>query len=746
MSDEAIQIFIQESEELLQDMEDALLMMEEDPNNAENLNSVFRAMHTIKGSGGIFGFNAVVEFTHPVESELDKARSGERPVNQELIALLLKCKDHTAALVEYAAQSADSALSEELQKEGDELLSQLNAESSGKKSTNSSVAVTYTSGASSEKSKCPLETLFEEQVDTEKLWLISLDFQSDTFRNGFDPISFLRYLGNLGEIVKVITIYRLDDSDEEMDPESCYLSFRVAFNSPASKNEINDVFEFVQEDCTIRIISPQEKQSEYLKLLQDIPENSCQLLGELLMSIGAVTKNELDQALNFQQNDNPVEDDNKKPLGEILVEQQSVDNNTVKQVLQKQEKIKESVNKEARSIRVDAQKLGQLINLVGELVISSAAIQTQIRKLNQPDLTDSASGMEMLVEEIRDTALQLRMVQIGETFSRFKRVVRDVSKDLGKEIELVINGGESELDKSVVEKLNDPLTHLVRNSLDHGIEMPEERLAAGKPAKGTMTLNAYHDSGHIVVEVEDDGAGLNEEKIRAKAEANGLITADQILSRREVLQLIFEPGLSTKAEASNLSGRGVGMDVVKRNIEALRGAIDLESERGKGTKIIIRLPLTLAIIDGFLVGVEDESYIIPLSMVQECIEFGVEQLQPQGNYVNFRGEVMPFIHLRHFFGLPASNREHRESLVIVRFGRSQAALVVDSLMGEQQTVIKPLGAVFRNLAGISGATVLGSGDIALILNIQELITRAEMMSAQMNTSVFGASTLSEYKH
>ncbi len=465
-------------------------------------------------------------------------------------------------------------------------------------------------------------------------------------------------------------------------------------------------------------------------MLHEVSESDLKPLGELLLSIGAVTESELEQGLHAQQASETEED--KKPIGKILVEQQVIDKTVVKEALKKQAVIKEKVTKEGRSIRVDAQKLGQLINLVGELVISSASIRTQLGYLNQPNLNDAASSMELLVEEIRDTALQLRMVQIGETFSRFKRVVRDVSKELGKEIDLAISGGESELDKSVVEKLNDPLTHLVRNSLDHGIELPEDRIAAGKPTKGTLTLNAYHDSGHIVVEVTDDGAGLDVDKIRTKAEAIGLVSPDQILSHQELLQLIFEPGLSTKKEASNLSGRGVGMDVVKRNIESLRGAIELESERGKGTKTTIRLPLTLAIIDGFLVGVENESYIIPLSMVQECIEFGAEQLQQNKNYVNFRGEVMPFIHLRQFFGLPPASSEQRESLVIVRFGRTRAALVVDTLLGEQQTVIKPLGAVFQNLAGISGATVLGSGGIALILNIQELIERAEQIAEIMS--------------
>ncbi|WED23400.1 chemotaxis protein CheA [Vibrio sp. JC009] len=741
MSDEAKQIFVQESEELLQEMEDALLMMEEDPEDSEHLNSVFRAMHTIKGSGGIFGFDYIVTFTHPVETELDKARSGERPVDQDLIALLLKCKDHAAALVDFASQAdTGSKLPDELEQNGQALIAEISAEQTGL--TRSEAVI-----VSADSETPSVEKMFEERAYADKHWLIALDFKPDTFRNGFDPLSFLRYLTNLGEIIEVMTLYRMESNeDEEMDAESCYLSFRIAFNSSATKAEIHDVFEFVADDCDIRILPPQSRQTEYIALLQEAPENETRPLGELLCHIGALTETELNLALDHQSETTSEQEEDRKPLGKILVEQQVINKSVVKEALKKQETIKEKVSKEARSIRVDAQKLGQLINLVGELVISSASMRTKISKLNLPEVNDAASNMELLVEEIRDNALQLRMVQIGETFSRFKRVVRDVSRELGKEINLEINGGESELDKSVIEKLNDPLTHLVRNSLDHGIEMPEERVAAGKPAKGVLTLNAYHDSGHIVVEVFDDGAGLDVEKIRAKAEAKGIVQPDQVLSRQEELQLIFEPGLSTKQEASNLSGRGVGMDVVKRNIDSLRGSIELDSERGKGTRITIRLPLTLAIIDGFLVGIEQESYIIPLSMVQECIEFGADQLQQNKNYVNFRGEVMPFIHLRSFFGLPSAEPVQRESLVIVRFGRARAALVVDNLLGEQQTVIKPLGAVFQNLSGISGATVLGSGDIALILNIQELIERAEQVTGIANKLPDKAAELPLYEN
>lgn len=366
-------------------------------------------------------------------------------------------------------------------------------------------------------------------------------------------------------------------------------------------------------------------------------------------------------------------------------------------------------------------------------MISDAAIRLMVTQRNLSDADDVASTMGHLVEEIRDTALQLRMVQIGETFSRFQRVVRDVSKDLGKQIELQISGGETELDKTVVEKINDPLTHLIRNSLDHGIEMPEDRLKAGKPEKGTVQLNAYHEAGRIVIQISDDGKGLDPERIVAKAIAKGLIKPDQQLSQNEIFDLIFAPGLSTKEEASNLSGRGVGMDVVKSNIEALRGSVGVTSQLGQGTTVTIHLPLTLAIIDGFMVEAQHERYIIPLSMVQECVEMNSNEwhIDEVQNYVNLRGEVMPYLRLGTYFRNPyqlaeqKSSKGQRESLVIVKFGNAKAGFVVDELHGENQTVIKPLGKLFENLAGIGGATVLGSGDVALILDVQGLIQYAQ---------------------
>ncbi|MBD9360986.1 chemotaxis protein CheA [Methylomonas fluvii] len=712
--DAALTVFAQEAEELLTDMEDALLSLESKPDDSETINSLFRAMHTIKGSSGLFGFNAIVGFTHEAESVLDKVRNGERGIDAELISVLLNSKDHTAKLIEHCLTQKDAALPASLAADGERLIRQL----TGRQTTDMQ--------QSDDSAQLEIEGGGEISVDDN--WLISLEFQKDAFRNGMDPLSFIRYLRTLGEIKQILTVASEMPAGDDMDPESCYLHFKIAFQSDANKQTIEAVFDFASDDCDIKILPPNSKLEEYVNLLNAQDDNHVNRLGDMLVQVGALTQNDVNHALQSQQaNIDSEQAVPGKPLGEILVEQHVVQQPLVDQALKKQEQTKQKLASEANYIRVDATKLGHLINLVGELVISSAAMTLIVEKHGLSDAGDVAASMNALVSSIRDTALELRMVQIGETFSRFKRVVRDVSKELNKDIELYISGGETELDKTVVEKINDPLTHLIRNALDHGIESPAQRLAAGKPAQGTVQLNAYHESGHIVIQIADDGVGLNSEKILNKALANGLIKPDHDLSQQEIYNLIFAAGLSTKDQATNLSGRGVGMDVVKKNIEALRGSVEIDSIEGEGTTISIRLPLTLAIIDGFMVGTGHDRYIIPLSMVDECIEMNANECEIDDiqHYINLRGQVLPYLRLGDYFHnqIADSNRK-RESVVVVKSGQTKAGFVVDELHGEHQTVIKPLGKVFERLNGITGATVLGDGNVALILDVQGLIQAA----------------------
>lgn len=711
--DAALTVFAQEAEELLTDMENALLALETMPDDSDTINSLFRAMHTIKGSSGLFGFNAIVSFTHEAESVLDKVRSGERAIDAELISVLLESKDHTSKLVEHCLTHNDAPLPDELTIASERLIKQL----TGRQDTGMQP---------SDVDDANLQSEGGGEISVDDNWLISLDFQQDAFRNGMDPLSFIRYLKTLGEIKQILTVAPEMPAGEAMDAESCYLHFRIAFQSDASKQTIEGVFEFAADDCDIRILPPNAKIEEYLKLLEAQDESYVNRLGDMLVQVGALTQRDVARALQSQVAAAETKASGK-PLGEILVEQQVVQQPVVEQALKKQAQTKQKLAAEANYIRVDATKLGHLINLVGELVISSAAMNLIVERHGLSDAGDVAASMNALVSSIRDTALELRMVQIGETFSRFRRVVRDVSKELSKDIELYISGGETELDKTVVEKINDPLTHLIRNALDHGIESPEQRIAAGKPAQGSVQLNAFHQSGHIVIQIADDGAGLNSEKIITKAIANGLIKPDHGLSQPEIHDLIFAAGLSTKEQATNLSGRGVGMDVVKKNIEALRGTVSIDSVEGQGTTISIELPLTLAIIDGFMVATDQERYIIPLSMVDECIEMDPSEcdIDEVQHYINLRGQVLPYLRLGDYFH---NHRNHtskkRESIVVVRSGQDKAGFVVDELHGEHQTVIKPLGKVFEQLKGISGATVLGDGNVALILDVQGLIQAA----------------------
>ncbi|MCF5650878.1 chemotaxis protein CheA [Pseudomonas syringae] len=683
--DQAQQTFIVEARELLQAMEESLLQLESEPGDQDAIGAVFRAAHTIKGSAGLFGLTPIVSFTHIVEDVLDRLREGSVSVNAELIAVLLKSGDHMLELIDVVASRGQQMQQPALEREAAlrQALQVFQAPASAGAADSASASVAS-----------------DDEPSAEVLWHISLRFGVDVFRNGMDPLSFLRYLNTLGQMVQVTTVTDSIPAVEAWDPESCHLGFEIDFRSAAGHAAINEVFDFVREDCAVEITpvneTPDPVEPTGTELVSQ-PEHSPMVAsGELLGDQRAVPRT---------------------PATATAVERPSSGS--------------EQKNKDGRYVRVNADKLDELINLVGELVIASAGASLLAKSCDNDPLQEASSTVSGLVEQILDGALHLRMIPIGDTFNRFRRVVRDVSQELGKDIDLIINGAETELDKTVVEKIGDPLMHLLRNSMDHGIESAEARRAAGKPAKGHLSLNAYHDSGSIVIEIADDGAGLNRERILDKAQQRGLVAAGASLTDQEIYNLIFEPGFSTAEAVTNLSGRGVGMDVVKRNITLLRGTVDLDSQPGQGTIVRIRLPLTLAIINGFLVGIDQSTYVIPLDMVQECIELDEHnrQLTRDSGYLDLRGEVLPLVYLRDHFNHegPAARRQN---VVVVRYAEHKAGLVVDDLLGEFQTVIKPLGKLFGALRGISGSTILGSGAVALILDIPALLNQIVHMEAR----------------
>lgn len=660
--DQAQQTFIVEARELLQAMEQSLLQLESEPDDQDAIGAIFRAAHTIKGSAGLFGLASIVGFTHIVEDVLDRLREGNVAVDAALIALLLKCGDHMLELVEVVANRGEVPTPAALER-GEALREALSAYQPMRTATAS------------------VETAeLADDAAVEVLWHISLRFGVDVFRNGMDPLSFLRYLETLGQMMQVTTLTDSIPSLDSWDPESCYLGFEIDLRSTAGHATLNEVFDFVRDDCEVHISA-----------VDEAPDSTAAIAGEWVTPVepGLVTA---------------------APQRPAASEAKTRDGNYV---------------------RVNADKLDELINLVGELVIASAGASLLARSCNNDPLQEATSTVSGLVEEILDGALHLRMIPIGDTFNRFRRVVRDISQELGKDIELSISGAETELDKTVVEKIGDPLMHLLRNAMDHGIESADARRAAGKSAKGYLSLNAYHDSGSIVIEIADDGAGLNRERILQKAQERGLVASGAVLTDQEIYNLIFEAGFSTAEAVTNLSGRGVGMDVVKRNITLLRGTVDLDSRPGQGTVVRIRLPLTLAIINGFLVGIDQSTYVIPLDMVQECIELDEHQRQSSRDtgYLDLRGEVLPLVHLRDHFSHEGPVAR-RQNVVVVRNAEHKAGLVVDDLLGEFQTVIKPLGKLFGALRGISGSTILGSGAVALILDVPVLLNHIVQLEAR----------------
>ncbi|MCS6984309.1 MAG: chemotaxis protein CheA [Leptospiraceae bacterium] len=518
-----------------------------------------------------------------------------------------------------------------------------------------------------------LEKAFQVSKE-ENEWSIVIRPSRQILSHGLDPYSFVRYLKKLGQITKL----KIDDTNlpswEEFSPEEFYLNFQLNFVSAASQEEILSVFEFMVSEAELEV-----KKANNIRLR----ETGEELLPEI--------------------NEGPMA---SKLTGSFL--------------------------KEKKYLRLEAHKIDELVNLTGELVISAASVRKRSLACDSHALQEEVAHLARLIEMLRDNVMDIRMVPIGETFRRYERVVRDLSHELGKKIRLHLEGSQTELDKSLIENLVDPLMHLVRNAADHGIETPEERKQKGKEDVGTISLIAYHETGSVVIEVRDDGRGIDQEKVLQRAIELKLADPHRSYLPQEIYQFLFEPGFSTREEVSSVSGRGVGMDVVRSNIEALRGSVEIESEKGEGTVVRIRLPLTLAIIDGFLVQVAQSYYVIPLDMVQECFEFRKE-FNGGGGFLNLRGEVLPYLHLRSYFN--NGGETLRESVVVVHYGRKKLGLVVDKLLGEIQAVIKPLGRIFEGLAGLGGATILGEGEIAFILDIPKII---EMASVRRDLHQLGA--------
>ncbi|MCX5804818.1 MAG: chemotaxis protein CheA [Proteobacteria bacterium] len=692
----------EETNEQLLELEESLLELEETPDDGELIGKVFRIMHTIKGSGAMFGFDDIAAFTHDIETVYDKVRAKEIPVTKELINLTLLAKDRIKSMLDKTPL--------------DEALEGL---------TPSEIVTAFKMFASGGEALPPLFNLTPpvegasfHQINCESAtYRIRFKPSTDVFFTGTNLLLLLDDLRSLGECKVVAQIDNIPPLDE-INPEYCYTSWDMILTTDQGINTIKDVFIFIEDSCelTINIIdckSINEDEEDYKKI------------GEILVEKGDLRKEDLQEVLN-----------QKKYLGEILVEKGLVVPDKVASALVEQEHVrrmrdKSKAKEDAQtSIRVPAEKLDTLVNLVGELVTVQAHLTQTTSFFHNAELNAIAEEVERLTVELRDNTLNIRMLPIGTTFGRFKRLVRDLSVELGKEIELVTEGAETELDKTVIERLNDPLIHLIRNSIDHGIEPPDVRVSKGKPKAGTILLSAIHSGGNVIIRIQDDGKGLDKEAILAKAEGKGLVAQNADLTEKDIFGFIFHPGFSTAREVTSVSGRGVGMDVVQKAIDSLRGLISITSVKDKGTTVTLTLPLTLAIIEGLLVAIGRSNFVIPLSIVEECVELTGEDVKKSygRNIARIRGELVPYIRLRNEFNI-RGERPPIEQIVVTGRNGERMGFVVDQVIGEHQTVIKNLGKFYRNVEGISGATILGDGTVALILDATKIAKNVEMAEA-----------------
>ena len=674
------QAFKEEALELLGELETSLLELETDTTNDKVINRVFRAMHTIKGSGAMFGFENIASFTHEVETVFDLARTGHIEVTRELLSLTLLARDHILAMVE--GKDSDTGVEEVIRG-----LRALNPEHKPLEAT---------------PTREPLTCAMNPNLRT---WRIRFAPPKNLFMSGTNPASLLEELCEMGEH-HVIMHAKDIPALPLLNPEDCLVWWDIILTTDRSEEDIRDVFIFVEEDSELTI--------QMVGSCQGIDEESYKLIGQILVEKNDIAKDALERILL-----------ERKPIGQLLSEAGLVSASQVEAALVEQQEVKRlrqtasTEAQQASSIRVPAQKLDYLVDLVGELVTAQARLTQFASEHSDARLQAISEEIERLSDELRDSTLGIRMLPIGSTFSRFKRLVRDLSQELGKRIVLETRGEDTELDKTVIERLNDPLVHLLRNSIDHGIESPGERMARGKNPEGRIGLSAEHSGGEVLIRITDDGAGIDPERIRAKAVEKGIIAADSPMSDKDALMLIFAPGFSTAEKITSVSGRGVGMDVVKRNIDALRGRICLESVPGQGTTISVRIPLTLAIIDGLQVQVEDSCFIMPLSAVEECVEL-IRTDKDRADLINLRGQMVPYVSLRRDFDIPGQAPRIQQVVVCNSQGQS-VGIAVDRVIGEHQTVIKSLGKVYRDVRGISGATIKGDGSMALILDIAALV-------------------------
>ena len=708
--------FFEESFEALDSMEAALLKLDVGAPNPEGVNTIFRVAHSIKGGAGMFGFKDVASFTHTLETLLDELRSGRMQVTTAISDNLLLSVDVLRAMMT-AVQRKEPV---DMQKVAD-LQFDLEAIVASKGGSAPTAApggvgvapvahpgtVGVPAGAEPAAAANGAAGTGSAAASSGR-WKIEFRTLPELLLRGNDPLAIFASLAELGTLTVVANLDAVPRL-RALDAERCYLTWKLDLESDCARDQVDAAFEWAAVDCELTVERVAAGASGTGHEAAPVPPAAA--AAPQAQQVQPVTP----PALQSQPVATPA------PMGESAERPpaQSAPAGT-----------------EPSSIRVGIEKIDELINTVGELVITQAMLSELGRKLDGPIAEQFRSGLTQLernMRELQESVMRVRMLPISFTFSRFPRMVRDLAQRLGKQIELKMTGEQTELDKTVLEKIGDPLVHLVRNSVDHGIEAPEARLAAGKSAIGTVHLDACHRGGHIAVEIRDDGAGLDKNRILAKARSRGLVGANDVLTDEQIHELIFLPGFSTAEKTTDVSGRGVGMDVVRRNVKELGGNIEIGSEFGKGSRFTITLPLTLAIVDGQSVSVGSETYIVPLTSIIESLQLqpqNVNRLSGHGEVFSFRGDYLPIVRLHDLFGVEPRARALHEGLIVVAEGDSRRiGLFVDELLGQQQVVIKSMETNYGPIDGVAGATILGDGSVALILDLPGLIRVAAHTSA-----------------
>ena len=660
-----ISVFRTEAAELLEQIESGLLDLTRSLDDRDQIDAVFRGLHTLKGSGAMFGFDALAAFTHHCETAFDRVRKGDVPATQELVSAVLSAQDHMRALLETPNGDHDAMSAA--------LLDNLHRAVNG--AGGASPALIPAANAAT--AAAPVA----EQAGGLREWRIRFSLPANAMANGTNPLGLLDEMRDLGECRILADAVKVPELGA-LEPRDMHLAWDVTLKTDKPRSDIEDVFIFVMDDMALEIT-------------------------EVAAAPSPAAPDPMPKAVVVTEREAPAV-------------QAANDSRQAKS---------------AENVRVPAERLDEMMDRVGELVIAQSRLTQLAGAAADLGLRSVSEEIERLSGELRDTMMVLRMMPVASLFSRFRRLVHDLSRETGKEIELITEGETTEVDKTVIDRLADPLVHLVRNSIDHGLERPEERIAAGKDPEGKVILSAHQTGGEVIITIKDDGRGINRERVRAKAEASGLIQPGQALADQDLLQLIFQPGFSTAQQVTNLSGRGVGMDVVKKTVEALRGAIDIVSKPGEGSEVSLRIPLTLAIIDGLLVRVGQGCYVIPLSAVEECLELSLEDdLRSRGrSFISLRDSLVPFLRLRELFRTGTQPDPHQK-VVVISTGSERVGLVVDQIIGDHQTVIKSMSKLHHDVATFSGATILGDGSVALILDVTHLVAAGQHQEAQLRAA------------